>query len=430
MQPDANKIPPLPNDPVPAVLPVEEPLPSPPSYLTYWIGWGIFLVAYVALFFLGEKTRRFALTGLEVLPFLALAVLAYLGDRNPDLRILAFAYWVLLMVIAGVGVFLFSFIAVMQPAALDRLTATSSPPTGGLPDLLISGSAPKLALIALSMLSAGVLSLCMFLRRPRRTAAGLLPMYSDSFVHTVALATLVAMILVQLIPLTVLGQPPLLEIITHFEEYRRELEHTNPDLVKSSMSAKMIDELGKEDQSLDYVAFLAWLVPSAVLAVGFPFVRTIRESLIRVGLVRPSVGQIVFGLFAAIALVGIMLGLDAGISALWNKMGWPTTNEKAVEKLLNFAFNPLGAVIIGVVAGLGEELFVRGVLQPRMGIVLSNLFFTAMHALQYNWDGLLSVFIIGLALGLIRKRTNTTTSAIVHGTYDFTLLLLTYYSTA
>jgi membrane protease YdiL (CAAX protease family) len=352
-----------------------------------------------------------------------------LGDRNPDLRILAFAYWVLLMVIAAVGVFIFSFIAVMQPAALDRLTSASAPRPGGIPDLLLPGSAPKLTLIALGMLSAGVLSLCMFVRRVRRTAAGLLPMYSDSFVHTVALATMVALILVQLIPVTVLGQPPLLEMITHFEEHRRELERTNPDLVNSSMSAKMISELGKEDQSLDYVAFLAWLVPSAVLAVGFPFVRTIRESLIRVGLVRPSVGQIVFALFAAIALVGVMLGLDAGISALWNKMGWPTTNEKAVEKLLNFAISPLGAVLIGVVAGLGEELFVRGVLQPRMGIVLSNLFFTAMHALQYNWDGLLSVFLIGLALGVIRKRTNTTTSAIVHGTYDFILLLLTYYST-
>ena len=40
----------------------------------------------------------------------------------------------------------------------------------------------------------------------------------------------------------------------------------------------------------------------------------------------------------------------------------------------------------------------RGVLQPRLGILLSNLLFTAMHAYQYNWDGLLSVFASGLAL--------------------------------
>src|SRR5205085_10094169 len=127
-------------------------------------------------------------------------------------------------------------------------------------------------------------------------------------------------------------------------------------------------------------------------------------------------------------MAGIMLGVDAGIGALWKAMGWTTTDESAIEKFLDFAINPIGAILIGVVAGLGEELFVRGVLQPRLGILLSNLFFTAMHALQYNWDALLSVFLAGLVLGVIRKKTNTSTSAIVHGGYDFTLLLLTWYA--
>ena len=30
--------------------------------------------------------------------------------------------------------------------------------------------------------------------------------------------------------------------------------------------------------------------------------------------------------------------------------------------------------------------------------------------------------LLGLVLGLVRKKTNTTTSAIVHGTYDFLLI--------
>jgi hypothetical protein len=37
-------------------------------------------------------------------------------------------------------------------------------------------------------------------------------------------------------------------------------------------------------------------------------------------------------------------------------------------------------------------------------------------------DALLSVFTIGLILGIIRSRSNTTTSAIVHGVYDFILV--------
>jgi hypothetical protein len=54
---------------------------------------------------------------------------------------------------------------------------------------------------------------------------------------------------------------------------------------------------------------------------------------------------------------------------------------------------------------------------------MSNLLFTSLHGFQYHWDALLSVFLAGLLLGMIRARSNTTTSAIVHGSYDFLLLL-------
>ena len=83
----------------------------------------------------------------------------------------------------------------------------------------------------------------------------------------------------------------------------------------------------------------------------------------------------------------------------------------------------LVAVVVAVVAGIGEELAVRGVLQPQLGLFLSNLFFTALHAMQYNWDNLFSVFVSGLVYGVIRKKANTTTSAIAHGTIDFLLIM-------
>jgi uncharacterized protein len=74
-------------------------------------------------------------------------------------------------------------------------------------------------------------------------------------------------------------------------------------------------------------------------------------------------------------------------------------------------------------AGLGEELIWRGVIQPRYGLVLAALGFAAMHGFQYGLDGLISVFIAGLVLGVVRARTNTTVSAVVHGGYDLWLLL-------
>ena len=75
-------------------------------------------------------------------------------------------------------------------------------------------------------------------------------------------------------------------------------------------------------------------------------------------------------------------------------------------------------------AGVGEELAIRGLLQPRLGIIISNLFFTALHAFQYNGDGLLQVFLFGLVMGLVRRRTNTVVCMIIHTLYDVGIILL------
>ena len=116
------------------------------------------------------------------------------------------------------------------------------------------------------------------------------------------------------------------------------------------------------------------------------------------------------------------LALDPAIARLWEGLGWPRTDTKAFERLMAGLITPLGALVIGVTAGLGEEVAVRGVLQPRLGMLLANLTFTSAHAVQYGWDGLLVVFMVGLALSVLRARTNTTTSAIAHGVYDFILV--------
>ncbi|RME50357.1 MAG: CPBP family intramembrane metalloprotease, partial [Caldilineae bacterium] len=124
--------------------------------------------------------------------------------------------------------------------------------------------------------------------------------------------------------------------------------------------------------------------------------------------------------------VGVNI-LDLGIGWLWESMGWARTDAEAFSELIAFAFNPLGAVVLAISAGVGEELGVRGVLQPRLGILFSNLFFTSLHAFQYNWDALLVVFLIGLIFGVLRKYTNTTTSALAHALYDFILVMLAIY---
>ena len=107
-------------------------------------------------------------------------------------------------------------------------------------------------------------------------------------------------------------------------------------------------------------------------------------------------------------------------------MDWPQTDMEAFEALMAPYLSPLGAIILYVAAGLGEELVVLGVLQPRLGIWLSNAPFTSLHALQYNWDALLVVFGLGMVCGVVRKKANTTTSAIVHGMYNALVLIFDY----
>jgi len=238
----------------------------------------------------------------------------------------------------------------------------------------------------------------------RARLARLLPIDPDCSVHAFAVVLVVCLTIVFTVPVAVLGEPPLLAQIER-------------------------DGAGDfEGDSRDDLYRLFWLLPAAMLAVGWPLVRRWREALARLGLVRPSLKQVAFALVAGALMVALFIPLDMLIIWLWESVGWPTTDEESFEQLVAYTLTPVGALVIGVTAGLGEEVAVRGVLQPRLGLLLSNLFFASLHALQYNFDGVLSVFLAGLIFGVIRRKTNTTTSAIVHGFYDFVLIMLTVLS--
>ena len=80
-------------------------------------------------------------------------------------------------------------------------------------------------------------------------------------------------------------------------------------------------------------------------------------------------------------------------------------------------------VLLGLSAGVGEEITLRGALQPRLGIVLTSLLFAGLHV-QYSWYGIASIFVFGLILGTIRRRSGTTAAIAVHGLYDILALAL------
>lgn len=369
--------------------------PSKRTLISIGVGLLAVILIGLATAFKGEP-ERFVEVGLQLFPFAILAAIAWAGLKNSTAAIFAYITLGLFAIVVVGFSFLITLEALLEPGFLDGTTKTPFKPGAG-------GS--MLVLLMLLTLAVALSSALLF-RPVRAAAAKVVPIDPDNFVHKIAICILTLIVLSALAPLIALGgKPPLLEVI----------------------NLPAIQQAGSSVQArpLDLVYQLAWTIPVALIGAGWPIARNFRTTLQRLGLVRPSLLQIGVGLGLGVVLAVIAATLlDPGITRIWTAMGWPTTNTEAFYgQLMSKLMNPLGAVIIGVSAGVGEEMAVRGLLQPRIGLIASNLVFTSLHAFQYGVDGLLSVFIIGLILGIIRARTNTTTSAIVHGTYDFTLVM-------
>jgi membrane protease YdiL (CAAX protease family) len=80
--------------------------------------------------------------------------------------------------------------------------------------------------------------------------------------------------------------------------------------------------------------------------------------------------------------------------------------------------NAFALVVGSAIAGVVEELLFRGLLQPRVGLLIATVAFTAMHALQYNAFVLCFVAAIGLVLAHLRRRWGTIASMAAHVGYN------------
>jgi membrane protease YdiL (CAAX protease family) len=367
----------------------------------WWPGYVIVAVLLLAGAIGGAVLRGslgdFMVAGVEVVPFAILAFLAYLGVRQTWAQVLAFI-WLLMVLLGLSGIALLLALApLLQRTGVLGATASGTTPRTLLPP----GGAAQLGAVAFWSLIGLVVAAMLLLPAVRQRVSRVLPIDRRSVVHAIALSVVGGATIISLGQLIAAGsKPPALEMVG------------------------LVPEQSASQQLLGIVFPFVWTVPGALIAVGFPIMRTFRAALTRLGLVRPTGRQVLSAIGIAVLLViGAQL-LDVAIGRVWGAMGWPRTDSAAFDKLLGAAISPLGAVLIGVTAGIGEEMVVRGALQPRLGILLSNLFFTSLHAYQYGFDALLSVFVVGMVLGVVRARSNTTTSSIVHGTYDFILVLI------
>jgi membrane protease YdiL (CAAX protease family) len=123
---------------------------------------------------------------------------------------------------------------------------------------------------------------------------------------------------------------------------------------------------------------------------------------------------------------GLRLWVDAGSGAivaagLIGASRWLTLRTEAGRALAVELARLLGALriwqiaLLALASGLGEELFFRGALQPRVGLVLASLVFGLVHLLP-SWPlALWSLFAVGAGFlfGLLFDETGNLLAPVV-----------------
>jgi uncharacterized protein len=275
-------------------------------------------------------------------------------------------------------------------AALSLLNALAQQ----LAPALMEEPAPGMSwgLVGLWTLITGTVAFLPLLNGVRRGLARLLPIDPESPVHMTALVLAVYQVGLSLAQMALIG----------------DLEN----LVGVGL------ELSVWDVLLSGLPLLIF----GLLGVGLWIRRDARATAERLGLRRPTWQQ----LLGAVAVTAILLGLDAVVNLLWAEVdpfGYELMDQ-VMRSLFGGLGTVVGAVALGLSAGISEEILFRGAVQPRLGIVLTAVLFTIGH-LQYSLTpATAEVLLIGLILGVVRKRSNTTVAIVIHALYNMTGMLL------
>lgn len=330
-----------------------------------------------------------------MLPFLLPILLANIGERERSVRLFAYIYLALLNgIMALVGFFsLVAGVVLSNPTILNQLAEKN-------PGLNVEQlRQARLDLAGGLLILFAVIAIVVLLPQIRRLLARVLPMDAGSAVHATALsmtASAFGLNLFQMVALT-------------------------PLIFAAAASEQISGQL--QQSYLDVLVFpLLTLVVAALLGVGLYIRRDQSQTLQRLGLVLPNMRQI-----------GIALGTTVGLLALsmltnvvWQAIAPNSLDEVGgVLKALTGGLTGVpGALAIGLSAAIGEETFFRGAYQPRMGLPLAALLFASFHVQYAVTPATLLVLVIGVVLGVLRKRTNLTVCIMVHFLFNFVSVLL------
>lgn len=164
------------------------------------------------------------------------------------------------------------------------------------------------------------------------------------------------------------------------------------------------------------------LILVALAGVGVFVRRSSGETLDRLGLRYFPKWWWALSLAAIVVFLAIGFGID-------NLANWLTPQtQKRVSDASQVVFhslnNPPAIIVLGLSAGVAEELVFRGAMQPRFGILPTALLFAAVHTQYGITFATLEVFLIGIGLGVLRNRAGTVACIVSHAGYDIIVGLL------
>ncbi|MFO1022080.1 MAG: CPBP family intramembrane glutamic endopeptidase [Planctomycetales bacterium] len=154
---------------------------------------------------------------------------------------------------------------------------------------------------------------------------------------------------------------------------------------------------------------IEWLFP------GKPALPTVRQQLQDF-----PVGAVLGGIIAGVGMVPLAMGIER---SRWSEFRRIT---QILRDLLG-GILPLMTwwelLLIGGLAGLGEEVLFRGVLEPRVGWIGSNVLFGLLHPITVVY--VLLVIIAGMVFSGLKWCLGSLWGPILaHGLYDFVLLVI------
>lgn len=159
----------------------------------------------------------------------------------------------------------------------------------------------------------------------------------------------------------------------------------------------------------------------AVILVGAGIYRTRDQVIERLGLRKLTPRAVLIALAAVIVVIFI-----SGMSSLvtdWLQPDLYDDLQQVTRDMTADVQNPIGAIALGLSAGIGEELLLRGAIQPRFGIFMTSLLFAILHT-QYGLTYvLIGLFLIGFLLGKMRERYGTAAPIITHAVFNAIVVL-------